>query len=354
MFSLEDYDYHLPENLIAHYPRADRDHSRLLFLRRNTTRMTHHRFFELENLLHADDVLVVNNTAVVPGRLFGKKETGGNVEVLILNFGQAVKNQEDSNHLTCECLINASKRPKDGSRIDFSTDLFATVLGFSRGIFLVRFTARKPFSDILKDIGHVPLPPYIKRSSRQEGLFDDSTSYQTVYASNDGAIAAPTAGLHFTEDLLGKLKAKGVKIVEITLHVGYGTFVPVRESDIRKHRMHGEWFSISEKSAEVLNTAKANGTRIVAVGTTSIRTLEYAANEHGILSGGSGNCDLYIYPGYRFKFVDAVITNFHLPKSTLLMLVSAFTGRENMLSAYEEAIANQYRFYSYGDAMLIE
>ncbi|MBU4000841.1 MAG: S-adenosylmethionine:tRNA ribosyltransferase-isomerase, partial [Proteobacteria bacterium] len=155
------------------------------------------------------------------------------------------------------------------------------------------------------------------------------------------------------EDLLGKLKAKGVKIVEITLHVGYGTFVPVRESDIRKHRMHGEWFSISEKSAEVLNTAKANGTRIVAVGTTSIRTLEYAANEHGILSGGSGNCDLYIYPGYRFKFVDAVITNFHLPKSTLLMLVSAFTGRENMLSAYEEAIANQYRFYSYGDAMLI-
>jgi S-adenosylmethionine:tRNA ribosyltransferase-isomerase len=349
VFSLDDYDYPLPEHLIAHYPEDNRDHSRLLFLRRNTNQVTHHRFFDLESLLRSGEVLVVNNTAVVPGRLFGKKQTGGQAEVLILNFAQAVKGQKDPKALTCDCLINASKRPKEGSRIDFSPDLFATVKGFSNGTFSLTFTGRTNFNEILQDIGHVPLPPYIKRADE----YADRRTYQTVYASSKGAIAAPTAGLHFTENLLGKLKAKGVKIVEITLHVGYGTFVPVRESDIRKHRMHDEWFSISEKAADVLNAAKRDGRRIVAVGTTSIRTLEYAANEQGVISSGEGNCDLFIYPGYRFKFVDAVITNFHLPKSTLLMLISAFTGRENILAAYEEAIAQQYRFYSYGDAMLI-
>lgn len=349
MFSLNDYDYSLPERLIAHFPEENRDQSRLLFLRRNTRQATHHRFFDLENLLHPGDVLVVNNTAVVPGRLFGKKDTGGNAEVLILNFAQAVKAQEDPGTLTCECLINASKKPKDGSRIDFSPELFATVKGFSNGIFSLAFTGKKNFNEILQDIGHVPLPPYIKRSDQQK----DRRTYQTVYASARGAIAAPTAGLHFTEALMGKLKAKGVTIVEITLHVGYGTFVPVRESDIRKHKMHGEWFSISKETARVLNQARMSGNRIVAVGTTSIRTLEYAADERGVVSSGEGTCDLFIYPGYRFKVVEAVITNFHLPNSTLLMLISAFTGRENILAAYEEAIAKEYRFYSYGDAMLI-
>jgi S-adenosylmethionine:tRNA ribosyltransferase-isomerase len=295
---------------------------------------------------------VVNNTAVVPGRLFGKKETGGQAEVLILNYAQALKDPEDPDAFTCDCLVNASKKPKQGSRMDFGPDLFAVVRGFSNGIFSLTFTARRNFSHVLQEIGHTPLPPYIKRAS-EDNEPRDRLTYQTVYASEKGAIAAPTAGLHFTETLLGRLRAMGVSVVEITLHVGYGTFIPVRESDIRKHRMHGEWFSVSETAAGVLNAAKANGRRIVAVGTTSIRTLEYAADEQGKIAAGDGHCDLYIYPGYRFKVVDAVITNFHLPKSTLLMLVSAFTGRENILAAYEEAIDKGYRFYSYGDAMLI-
>ena len=352
MFSLDDYDYHLPEKLIAHYPSDKRDQSRLLYLRRHSKQFSHHRFCNIADMLNKNDVLVVNNTEVIPGRLYGKKETGGSVEVLILDYAQGKQNQTRSEMLACDALIKASKRPKDGSLIHFNKDLVAKVLGFDDGVYHLEFVSQKDFTQILYDIGKVPLPPYIKRPV-DISLFDDQSAYQTVYASQKGAVAAPTAGLHFTPDLIGRLQAKGIKMVEITLHVGYGTFLPVRESDIRKHKIHTEWFSISKDTAETVNAARQNHNRIVAVGTTSVRTLEYATDPKGHLTPTMGNCDLYIYPGYEFKCVDAMITNFHLPKSTLLMLVSAFTGRENILAAYEEAIKKEYRFYSYGDAMYI-
>ena len=352
LFYLDDYDYHLPEKLIAHYPSDKRDQSRLLCLARNTSKISHHRFSDIEAMLSENDVVVVNNTEVIPGRLYGKKETGGKVEVLILDYARGKKNQTRMETLTCEALIRASKRPKDGTRIHFNPDLAARVLGFSDGVYQLQFTCKNDFTKTLYDIGKVPLPPYIKRAVNNNA-FDDQKAYQTVYASQKGAVAAPTAGLHFTSDLMTRLKAKGVKVVEITLHVGYGTFLPVRETDIRNHKIHSEWFSISEETAATVSAAKKNNHRVAAVGTTSVRTLEYAAKPDGLLAPISGNCDLYIYPGYEFKCVDAMITNFHLPKSTLLMLVSAFTGRENILAAYEEAIKKEYRFFSYGDAMFI-
>ena len=352
VFLLEDYDYHLPEECIAHYPMGNRDQSKLMVVQRNTGIFSHRRFFELPGLLASNDVLVINNTAVVPGRLFGRKDSGGKAEVLILNFARALKNQENPNTAVCECLVKSSKKPKIGSRIDFAPGFFAIVQGVSEGLYTLLFTGRKNFSETLHEIGHVPLPPYIHRNPEKRS-YDDAGAYQTVYASEKGAIAAPTAGLHFTPALMADLAEKGIRTAEITLHVGYGTFLPVRETDIRKHRMHGEWFSISDAAAETINTAGKNGGRIVAVGTTSVRTLEYASDAKGHVTPGEGVCDLYIYPGYRFQCVDAMVTNFHLPKSTLLMLVAAFTGRENILSAYTEAVQNQYRFYSYGDAMFI-
>lgn len=349
MYSLIDYDYNLPKDLIAQQPVAGRDRSRLLLMDRENGGRTHHTFQDLTDLLLPSDVLVVNNTKVVPGRLFGKKASGGKVELLILDY--AGKQKTDIRKDTVySCLIKASKRPRPGTALLFDRGLSGEVLDFKDGKFTVHFDCDGRFEDLLDEIGHVPLPPYIQRD---ETAFDDKVAYQTVYASRKGAVAAPTAGLHFSDTILEKLKNKGVQVVEITLHVGYGTFLPVRVSDIRQHHMHSEWFCISEKAAAAISNAKADGRRIVAVGTTSVRTLEFAADPSGRLEKRSGACDLFIFPGYHFKMVDAMITNFHLPKSTLLMLVSAFAGREPVLNAYKEAISKQYRFYSYGDAMLI-
>ena len=351
MFSITDYNYDLPNELIAQEPIKKRDQSKLLFLNRKKGSLSHHKFYELFDLLLPTDVLVVNNTEVVPGRLIGKKDTGGKAEVLILDYSK-VYNKKANNTFTYECLIKASKRPQRGTSIIFDQGLKAEVINFSNGIYSVKFTCRGDFEKFLYRIGEVPLPPYIKRD-KDDIACDDIKSYQTIYASQKGAIAAPTAGLHFTEKFIEKLKLKNIKIVEITLHVGYGTFLPVRVSDIRNHIIHSEWCTVPGKSAETINNAKANGRRIIAVGTTCVRSLEYLSDNNGNILSKSANCDLFIYPGYRFKAIDAMITNFHLPKSTLLMLVSAFAGRENILNAYREAINKKYRFYSYGDAMFI-
>ncbi|OQX26347.1 MAG: tRNA preQ1(34) S-adenosylmethionine ribosyltransferase-isomerase QueA [Desulfobacteraceae bacterium IS3] len=348
MFSLTDYSYHLPEERIAQQPLAERDQSKLLCLNRESGSLSHHKFCEICDMLLPSDVLVINNTEVIPGRLFGKKESGGKAEVLILDYGNGAKKSG-----TCNCLIKASKGLKNGSQIFFEDGTSAEIIDFHEGIHTVKFSCGGDFDDMLYRIGKVPLPPYIRRNQGENTPCDDKTAYQTVYASQKGAIAAPTAGLHFSASLIEKIKSKGVKVVAITLHVGYGTFLPVRVSDIREHRMHSERYSISETSAEVINSAKAEGRRVIAVGTTCVRTLEYASDAKGNFSMGSGECDLFIYPGYRFSVADAMITNFHLPESTLLMLVSAFAGREKILNAYKEAIEKEYRFYSYGDAMFI-
>ena len=349
MFLLKDYDYHLPEALIAQRPVTRRDHSKLLFLDQETGEVLHYRFHNILDLLNPSDVLVVNNTEVIPARLLGQKETGGKAEVLILGYPDGGKDRIDTGEFICRCMIKTSKRPKDGSTLFFDQGLTAKIVNFNDGIYRVKFLYTGRFEKLLDRIGRIPLPPYIKRTDSK----DDRTFYQTVYASQKGAVAAPTAGLHFSESLLEKLGRKGVKVVAITLHVSYGTFLPVRVSDIRDHRIHSEWYFVGQQTADVINREKAKGNRIVAVGTTCVRTLEYASNQNGVVAHGSGTCDLFIYPGYRFNVVDAMITNFHLPKSTLLMLVSAFAGRETVLKAYEAAIRERYRFFSYGDAMLI-
>jgi len=344
MFRLDDYNYELPEALIAQQPAARRDHSRLLHLERATGGLDHRRFDALADLLGAGDVLVRNNTEVIPGRLLGRKESGGQVEALILDYAQGAAQK------VFTCLVKASKRPKPGTRLMFDQGLTATVVALQERTCSLAFEGADDFEQVLARIGHVPLPPYIRRGDTDT----DQRTYQTVYARQKGAIAAPTAGLHFTPELLARLQAKGVTIVDVTLHVGYGTFLPVEVDDIRMHRMHAEWFRLPAETAAAVNAAKEQGRRVVAVGTTCVRTLEYCADEQGRLTSRSGECDLFIYPGYAFKVVDAMITNFHLPKSTLLMLVSAFAGRENVLSAYAEAVRAGYRFYSYGDAMIIK
>ncbi|HUV50265.1 MAG TPA: tRNA preQ1(34) S-adenosylmethionine ribosyltransferase-isomerase QueA [Anaerolineae bacterium] len=350
MYSLIDYNYDLPEEFIAQEPAGKRDRSRLLSLNRRTGEVSHHLFYEICSFLLPSDVLVVNNTEVIPGRLFGHKDTGGKVEALILDY--ADKNKEKNKEFVFECLIRASKRPKPGTSFVFDQGLTAEVIASQDEIHTLRFFYDGDFESLLYRIGNMPLPPYIKRSGGVSPC-NDRKSYQTVYARQKGAVAAPTAGLHFSEKLLEKIKSMGVNIVEITLHVGYGTFLPVRASDIRDHKIHSEQYYVSKTSAETINHAKAKGGRIVAVGTTCVRSLEFASDNNGNVSYGSGNCNLFIYPGYRFKAVDAMITNFHLPQSTLLMLVSAFAGRKNILAAYSEAIKERYRFYSYGDAMVI-
>lgn len=352
MYSLDDYNYDLPQKRIAQKPVLQRDQSKLLFLRKKTGRISHHTFKELYDLLSPSDVLVVNNTEVIPGRLFGQKETGGKVEVLILDYAGGIKTAFKEGEFVCEGLIKASKSPKPGTLLYFGAELKAEIIDRREDIFILKFIYNGDFESLLYRIGHVPLPPYIRRE-RFDRDESDRTFYQTVYASQKGAVAAPTAGLHFSMELLQKLELKGIQVVAITLHVGYGTFLPVRTTDIRNHKIHSEAYYISEKTATIVNHAKAEGRRIVAVGTTCVRTLEYAAGKNGVVAFGEGNCDLFIYPGYAFRIIDAMITNFHLPKSTLLMLTSAFAGREKMLAAYNEAIAQGYRFYSYGDAMYI-
>ena len=349
MFSLNDYDYDLPEELIAQNPLVQRDRSKLLFVDRKTKMPAHHRFYDICDFLSPSDVLVINNTAVIPARLLGQKETGGKAEVLILDYPDGGKDRIDTGEFICRCKIKTSKRPKEGATLFFDQGLTAEIVTFKDGIYLVKFIYTGRFEKLLDRIGRIPLPPYIKRTDSK----DDRTFYQTVYASQKGAVAAPTAGLHFSESLLEKLREKGVKVVAITLHVSYGTFLPIRVPDIRDHRIHSEWYFVDKQTADVINREKAKGNRIVAVGTTCVRTLEYASNQSGVVAHGSGNCDLFIYPGYRFNVVDAMITNFHLPKSSLLMLVSAFAGRETVLKVYEAAIKKKYRFFCYGDAMLI-
>jgi S-adenosylmethionine:tRNA ribosyltransferase-isomerase len=349
MYSLADYDYELPPELIAQQPAERRDHSRLLALDRATGAVAHRRFDALARFLSPGDVLVVNDTAVVKARLLGRKESGGRVEVFLLDYAGG-RRQDDPGRFTCECLVRSSKPSRVGARLFFEPGMSARITGMGDGTCQVEFAGDGDFDAVLERVGHVPLPPYIRRAEAPQ----DRSAYQTVYAAARGAVAAPTAGLHFTPELLDELKARGVVIAAITLHVGYGTFAPVRTEDIRAHRMHAERFAIPTAAADAVNAARARGRRVIAVGTTSVRTLEAAAAAGGTIAAGSGWCELFIYPGFRFRAVDGIITNFHLPKSTLLMLVSAFAGRERILKAYREAVAARYRFYSYGDAMLIE
>ncbi|WDP92650.1 MAG: tRNA preQ1(34) S-adenosylmethionine ribosyltransferase-isomerase QueA [Desulfobacter sp.] len=354
MFQLSDYDYHLPEKLIAQRPCGERSQSRLLRVKRELGRFSHHKFFELESFLNPGDLLVVNNTRVIPARLMGQKESGGRVEVLIIDYAAGMKHLDETGVFQCDCLLRASRRPKPGTVLFMEGGIRARVVSHRERVSAVAFEDGPAFIDRLKGNGQIPLPPYIKRYGDPEQAEKDKKNYQTVYAEADGAVAAPTAGLHFTERLMAGLQAKGVGVARITLHVGYGTFVPVRVADIRDHEIHSEFFTVSQEAARMINETKARGGRVVAVGTTSVRTLEFIAGEDGRVAAGAGQCNLFIYPGYRFKCVDAMVTNFHLPKSTLLMLISAFYDRKKILDAYGLAVDEKYRFFSYGDAMFIE
>lgn len=350
MLSLDDFDYHLPEKLIAQAPAETRDQSRLMVLDRTHRTVAHHRFSDIETLLKPSDLLVVNNTKVFPARLLGRKETGGKAEVLLLGYPDTNNN---GNNLTCECLIKTSKRPKEGTIIVFDESMYGEVNRVVDSRAEITFHFKGDFDRALQRLGHIPLPPYIKRNGGGASPCDDSKRYQTVYADKTGAVAAPTAGLHFSADLINRVKNKGTEFVHITLHVGYGTFLPVRVKNIRDHKMHSEWYEISEDAAQKINDAKSDGKRIIAVGTTSVRALEYAADGKGRVCPGAGECDLFISAGYRFKVVQAMITNFHLPRTTLIMLASAFAGREFLLESYQIAVQSGYRFYSYGDGTLI-
>jgi len=348
MHSLDDYDYELPPERIAQAPAERRDRSRLMRLDRASGVLDHLRFDALAERLAPGDALVVNDTAVVPARLLGRKDSGGRVEVFLVDYAGGTRTADGG--FACECLVKASKPTRAGARIRFDAGLIGTVVQVGDGSCRVEFEADGGFDAALDRVGHVPLPPYIRRPDGET----DRATYQTVYAAARGAVAAPTAGLHFTPGLLSRLQARGVRLLPLTLHVGYGTFAPVRVADIREHRMHAERFAIPEATAAGIAAARAAGGRVVAVGTTVVRTLEHAADEPGRVRPGAGSCELFIRPGYRFKVVDALVTNFHLPRSTLLVLVSAFAGRERVLAAYREAVAAGYRFFSYGDAMLIE
>jgi len=352
MFSLHDYDYTLPPERIAQQPAPHRDQARLMVLDRHTGALRHHRFDDLPDLLAPGDLVVVNNTRVVPVRLFGRKATGGKVEILILDYPGGLRRLKAEGAFVSECLVKASKKPAPGTRLLFGDDLAAEILASDEERHVLKFTSREPFTAVLERIGVMPLPPYIKRPD-PAATPADREDYQTVYAAEEGAVAAPTAGLHFTPELIQALEKRGIAVAALTLHVGYGTFVPVRVDDIRRHRMHAEYCRVSPPVADTVNRRRARGGRIVAVGTTSVRTLEYAAAPQGRLRAVEGANDLFIYPGYRFRLVDAMITNFHLPQSTLLMLVAAFAGRDPILRAYREAIREDYRFFSYGDGMLI-
>ncbi|MDP2587072.1 MAG: tRNA preQ1(34) S-adenosylmethionine ribosyltransferase-isomerase QueA [Candidatus Komeilibacteria bacterium] len=339
---LSDFDYHLPQQLIAQKPVSPRDHSRLMVLDKKKKTIIHRHFYDLPDYLNKGDVLVLNNTKVFPARLMGhRKDTGGQVEVFLLR---------ESGRGVWEVLIG-NRRKKVGQVIQFGKGLECQIIKqIDASIWQVRFNqSGSRFDKLVEALGQIPLPPYIKSSEKKSKL---QGQYQTVYAKTKGSVAAPTAGFHFTKPLLIKLKKKGVQIEYVTLHVGLGTFAPVKVNDIKKHQMHSEWASIDKKTAERLNQAKRQGHRIIAVGTTSSRTLESFAGKGKIKSGNQWT-NIFIYPGYQFKFVDSMITNFHLPKSTLMMLISALAGRSFILKAYQEAVKKSYRFYSFGDAMFI-
>lgn len=345
MYRLKNYQYKLPEELIAQMPAQERDESRLLVLNRARGSIEHRRIEDLDNYLAAGDVIVVNDTQVVPARLLGRKESGGQVELLVLH---PATDQD-----IYRCLIKSSKPVKRGAILTFANGIQARVCEQAvEGQIRVEFLVDRPVLEILENVGCVPLPPYIRRNGGSAEV-DDSSAYQTVYATKPGAVAAPTAGLHFTDTLLERLEQKGVIIGNLTLHVGFGTFQPVRVADIRRHKLQEEFFEIPSKTAHAINRAKDRGMRVVAIGTTTVRALEFSAR-HGRVTPKSGWCDLLIYPGYRFQVIDRLLTNFHLPGSSLIMLVSAWAGRGLLMKAYDEAIRMRYRFYSYGDAMFIE
>ncbi len=334
-----DFYYDLPEELIAQTPAEPRDSSRLLVYDRATGKTEHKIFSDVADYLNGGDVLVINNTKVLPARMYAHTSNGGAVEVLLLK-----RLEKDR----WEVLVKPGKKCARGKKLVISDELALTVEDITdSGERIVRFEYRGVFEEILDRVGNMPLPPYIKEKLK------DKNRYQTVYARTEGSSAAPTAGLHFTPELLNKIRGKGVEIAEVLLHVGLGTFRPVKEEVITEHKMHSEYYEIGERSAEIINRAKREGRRIIAVGTTSVRTLESAADENGFIRPCKGNTEIFIYPPYKFKCVDALVTNFHLPESTLIMLVSAMTGREEMLSVYREAVKERYRFFSFGDAMMI-
>ena len=336
-----DFYFDLPEELIAQDPLADRSGSRMLMLDKTDGRIEHHIFKEIVDYLRPGDCLVLNNTKVLPARLSGRREnTGGAIEVLLL------KRKGDD---VWETLVKPGRKAKPGTRILFGDGcLQAEVLDVvEEGNRLIRFSYEGIFEEVLDRLGEMPLPPYITHK------LQDKNRYQTVYARYEGSAAAPTAGLHFTKELLQKIADKGVDIAYVTLHVGLGTFRPVKADNILEHHMHAEYYQVTEEAAEKINRAKASGGRVICVGTTSCRTVESAAGDDGTLKAGCDNTEIFIYPGYRFKVLDCLITNFHLPESTLVMLVSALAGREHVLHAYEEAIRLKYRFFSFGDAMFL-
>ena len=336
-----DFDYNLPEELIAQTPLKDRASSKLLVMDRFTGELEHKEFRDIKDYLHKGDVLVINDTKVIPARLMGVKEdTGAVIELLLL---------KDLGEDKWECLSRPQKRLHLGTIVKFSDELSAEVVELlDEGVTRVKLLYKGILLEILDRLGEMPLPPYIHEKLQEKDR------YNTVYAKNIGSAAAPTAGLHFTKELLEELKNEGVTITNVTLHVGLGTFRPVEVDDIKDHHMHTEYYEMSQETADILNQAKKDGRRIIAVGTTSTRTLETIMNKYGEFKECSGNTDIFIFPGYEFKAIDCLITNFHLPKSTLVMLVSAFSKKEFILNAYNEAIKNKYRFFSFGDAMFIK
>lgn len=338
---VKDFYYDLPQELIAQDPLRDRSASRLMVLDKNTGEIQHRIFKNITEYLKPGDCLVINNTKVIPARFYGVKEgTEAKVEILLL------KRMEND---VWETLVKPGKKCRPGARLSFGEGILTgeVIDIVEEGNRLIRFEYEGIFEEILDRLGQMPLPPYITHQ------LEDKTRYQTVYAKHDGSAAAPTAGLHFTAELLDAVRGMGVEIAEVTLHVGLGTFRPVKETDVLKHHMHSEFYRITQSEADKINRAKREGHRVIAVGTTSTRTLEAAADENGFLREMSGWTEIFIYPGYRFKVVDCLITNFHLPESTLVMLVSALAGREHVLNAYKEAVKERYRFFSFGDAMLI-
>ena len=336
-----DFYFDLPEELIAQEPLADRASSRLMVVHKDSGKREHRHFRDIKEYLRAGDCLVINNTKVLPARLYGERVgTGAAMEILLL-----VRKDMD----TWEVLVRPGKKARPGDRISFGGGkLIAEVLEvIEGGNRIIKFEYEGVFENILEELGEMPLPPYITHK------LEDKNRYQTVYAKHDGSAAAPTAGLHFTPELLEEIKKKGVHIAHVTLHVGLGTFRPVKVEDVTDHHMHSEFYIVEPEQAELINRVKKEGGKIVAVGTTSCRTLESATDENGILKAGSGWTDIFIYPGYPFKMIDRLITNFHLPESTLMMLVSALAGKDKIMAAYEEAVKERYRFFSFGDAMFI-
>lgn len=339
---VKDFRYDLPQELIAQDPLEDRSSSRLLVLDKDTGEITHKHFYDIIDYLDEGDCLVLNETKVIPARLMGvKKDTGAVVEILLL---------KRKSKTVWECLVKPGKKCRVGAVIEFGEGLLTGTVSdiVEEGNRIIEFEFDGIFEEILDKLGTMPLPPYITHTLK------DRNRYQTVYAKNEGSAAAPTAGLHFTKELLKDIEDKGVKLAKVTLHVGLGTFRPVKVSDVRQHHMHSEFFQVSKEAADIINSTRANGKRVICVGTTSTRTVESASDDKGYLKETSGWTDIFIYPGYKFKVSDALITNFHLPESTLVMLVSALAGREKVLHAYEEAVKEKYRFFSFGDAMFIK